>query len=99
MYIQRDEATTRLVLSILTIYRGLKYKAEPKTNTITDGFTGKTKVLPFFEINQALRDLGNVKRRWKINPNAHPLPSISAGPNGTVACLHMSDDAWAFKEY
>lgn len=98
IYLQRDADTTRLVLSILTIYRGLKYDADPKLNTITDVFSGSTKTLPFFEINRCLREL-SAQRRWNLRPSGHILPSVSAGPNGQHACLSLSWDAWAIQTY
>jgi hypothetical protein len=93
--IDGDEHCTRLVLSLLSMYRGILIPSIPKLNTITDVFTGKCKTLPYFEINQVLRKM-NAFRLFKIKPNAHILPNVNSAPNGRHSCLQGTKDAWAY---
>jgi hypothetical protein len=56
--IERKEVVTiQLVLSLLTVYRVLKIPPILKLNTITDRFSGSTKVLPEFEIRGYLKEI------------------------------------------
>jgi hypothetical protein len=93
--IERKEVVTiQLVLSLLTVYRVLKIPPILKLNTITDRFSGNTKVLPEFEIRGYLKEI-QAWTKFVILSNAKVLVSTSAGPNNRIAVLGLPLDAKA----
>lgn len=91
---RKEVSTTRLVLSLLSFYRVLKIPPILKLNTITDRFSGSTKVLPEFEIRGYLREI-NALSKFVILSSGKLLYSVSAGPNNRVAALGIPLDAKA----
>lgn len=87
--------TLRIVLSILNVFRLIKCTPVLKINTITDPFTGVSRVLSRSEIVDALVPLA--WRSVKLRANAQLLNTVSVGPNFKVSGLGAVFDAYAFK--
>nr|QDH87249.1 MAG: RNA-dependent RNA polymerase [Mitovirus sp.] len=89
----RDQLVTRIVLTILSMYRVLNFVSKPNLATITDPFNG---ISPLLDINELGRVLALFPRlilkgmSWTI--------SESAGPNGPRATWFAGADALAYIE-
>jgi hypothetical protein len=87
--------STRLVLTILSMYRVIKCPPKYKINTITDPFKGDSEVLLPKEVFNAL-DVFDYKT-VRLIPNARLQPIVKAGPNRSISCMGTIFDAYAFK--
>jgi len=85
-----DPLTIRAVLTVLTLYKILKCRPTLKINSITDPFSGFSRVLNPILVKEAL------SRFPKGNLGvSHTIVSVNAGPNHSKAYLSLPADAYA----
>jgi hypothetical protein len=96
-----DPVTIRAVLTLLSLYKLLKCRPKLKLNTITDPFTGISKVLNPIRVKQVTELLPKVyhypSEKWIFGKKGycHTIVSSNAGPNAKKAFLSLPLDALA----
>jgi hypothetical protein len=86
---------TKVVLTVLSVYRVIGCPPNLKLGTITDPFTGVTRSLPLAELRRAMTSL---KLRKLKSPNLMNI-SESSGPNHPRATWSCAADALALMRY
>jgi hypothetical protein len=85
-----DLVTTRATLSVLSLFRVIDCKPKLKINTITDPFTGVSKVLNPLKVKSIISLLPKKERGY-----CRSIVSVSAGPNAKKAFMSLPYDAYA----
>jgi hypothetical protein len=85
----------RAILSIVSLFRVMRYKPQLKLSTITSPFKGMSPTLPRYELKTVLDDL---KPLMTIYKNVSHV-SYAAGPNISPASFGFSLDAFALKDH
>lgn len=91
----RETNEIRAILTIVSLFRVLRYEPKLKLSTITDPFKGLCPTLPRFELKNVLEEL---KPQVTFLENI-PHISFAAGPNKSPAGLGLSLDAYALKDH
>lgn len=87
--------TTKVVLTIISIFRVYKYEGVLKTSTITDPFTGSTNRLEFWELDRTWGLFKPFIPSKRMPGLDELLPLRTAGPNFKRSILGAPLDAWA----
>lgn len=85
-----DPVTTRAVLTLLSLYKILKCRPKLKVNSITDPFTGVSKVLHPIKVKHVMSLLPKGAKGY-----IRTLVSVNAGPNMKKSFLSLPYDAIA----
>jgi len=96
---QRDQVTVRAVLTILSLYKVLKCRPKLKINSITDPFSGLSRVLHPIKVKAVVELLPRTTKYGRTSYGTRSyirsLVSVNAGPNAKKAFLSLPFDALA----
>lgn len=88
----KDPLITRGVLSLFAVYRIIKVPCKLKLESITDPFKGISEILPWYELNQALRSLNIRAGVQRLTLKDSLVLATTAGPNYATSMLGIHLD-------
>lgn len=92
---RRNLIAIKLVGTLLSVYRVVRASPNLKFSTITDEFSGYSRIIPEWEVTLVFNKFKRLFGRLRLEETKHLAPLTSAGPNARMAIRGITADALA----